>query len=98
MTDNENINLGGASLAAFLDRIGLPPVVRDRVVEIDRILADELASESPDADGCADLVLEAADLISDANPPGFDWSGWGDDHDPGDVDRFDFDAIEWGEE
>lgn len=63
------------SLSDFLGRIGIPQTARDRVVEIDRILADELASEDLDADGCADLVLEAADLISDANPPGFDWSG-----------------------
>jgi len=96
MTDNENINLGWASLAVFLNRLGLPPVVRDRVVEIDRILADELASDEPDADGCADLVLEAADLIADANPPVFDWKGWDDDDDPGDVDGFDFDELDWG--
>ncbi len=90
---NDNINLGGASLAAFLDRIGLSPVARDRVIAIDRKLADGLASGDPDANGCADLVLEAADLISDANPPILDWKGW-----DADDDGFDFDAIEWGEE
>lgn len=93
-----NDSMTATGLFDFLGRIGLPHAARDRVVEIDRILADELASEDPDADGRADLLLEAADLISDANPPGFDWSGWGDDEDSGDVDCFDFDAIEWGEE
>ncbi|MDX0662047.1 hypothetical protein GOD61_03595 [Sinorhizobium medicae] len=79
MTDNENINLGGASLAVFLNGIGLPPVVRDRVVEIDRILADELAGHEPDAESCASLILEAGDLIADLDPPGFDFDGvgWG---------------------
>lgn len=89
---NDSINLDGANLAAFLDRIGLPPVARDRVIEIDRILADALASDDPNADGCAALAVEAADLISDANPPVFDWKGWdiddgiGDGFDPGDGD------------
>lgn len=95
---NDNINLGGPSLAAFLDRIGLPQAARDRVLEIDRILADALANDDPDADGCAALAVEAADLISDANPPILDWKGWDDDDDPGDVDGFDFDGLDWGKE
>ncbi len=69
---NDNIDLGGSSLVAFFDRIGLPPVARDRVVEIDRILAHELAGDEPDAEGCASLVLEAAGLIADRDRVGFD--------------------------
>lgn len=76
MTDE--IAISGPSLAAFLDRIGLPQAARDRVLEIDRILARQLASDDLDADGCASLVLEAADLITDLDPAGFDWSGWDD--------------------
>lgn len=92
---NDNIDLGGSSLVAFFDRIGLPPVARDRVVEIDRILAHELAGDEPDAEGCASLVLEAAGLIADRDPVGFDWRGWEDD--PGEATDFDLDGIEWGE-
>ncbi|MEH0292517.1 hypothetical protein V6R98_09945 [Agrobacterium sp. CCNWLW71] len=95
---NENNSLGGASFAAVLDRIGLPPVARDRVVEIDRILANELAGDEPDAEGCASLVLEAADLIADLDPTRFDWKDWDDDDDPGDVDGFHFDSLDWGAE
>lgn len=75
------------SLVNFLNRIGLPPVARDRVVEIDRKLAEELESDNPDANGSVALVLEAADIIADRDPPGFDWSGW--DETPGDNDSFD---------
>lgn len=96
---SNNINLGVASLATFLDRIGLPPVARDRVIEIDRILAAALVSGDPDVGDCAALAVEAADLISDANPPVFDWKGWdADDDDPGEVDGFDFDSLDWGKE
>lgn len=69
------------SLAGFLDRVGLPASARDRVIAIDRELARELESDHPDTDGCASLVLEAADLIANAEPLGFDWSAWGDDDD-----------------
>lgn len=96
---NDNITITGASLSDFLDRIGLPPVARDRVIAIDRKLADALASDDPDAGGCAALAVEVADLIADFDPPGFDWKGWdADDDDPGEMDGFDFDAIEWGED
>jgi len=95
---NDNINLDGPSLVAFLDRIGLPPVALDRVVEIDRILANELAGDEPDAEGCASLVLEAADLIADLDPTGFDWKDWDDVNHPGDVDGFDFHSLDWGAE
>lgn len=96
---SDDIIMTGASLSDFLARIELPQAARDRVIEIDRKLADALASDDPDANGCADLVLEAADLIADANPPVFDWKGWdADDDEPGDDDGFEFDAIEWGEE
>ena len=61
---NDNIDMNAASLADFLGRIGLPPVARDRVLEIDRTLASELASDQPDVNGCAALVIEAADLIA----------------------------------
>lgn len=70
---NDDTNLGGASLAAFLDRIELPPVAYARVIEIDRELADALASDDPDAVGCADLVLEAVDLITDLDLGGSKW-------------------------
>lgn len=92
---NHDITMTAASLATFLDRIGLPPVAPDRVAEIDRILASELAGDEPDAEGCASLVLEAADLIVDRDPVGFDWRGWEDD--PGEATDFDLDGIEWGE-
>lgn len=92
---NDDITMSGASLAAFLDRIGLPPVARGRVLEIDRILADELASGDLDADGCTALIVDAADLIADRDPAGFDWRGWEDD--PGEATDFDLDGIEWGE-
>lgn len=96
---NDNITMSAPSLSDFLDRVGLPPVSRDRVIEIDRILAGQLANGDPDADGCAALAVEAADLISDANPPILDWKGWdADDDDPGDGDGFDFDSLDWGKE
>lgn len=62
MTDT--ITLASGSLADFLDRLGLSQTARDRVVEIDRTLAEELESEKSNADRCADLVLEVADLVS----------------------------------
>jgi hypothetical protein len=92
MTD-ESTNL---SLSGFLDRVGLPASARDRVIAIDRELAWELESDHPDTDGCASLALEAADLIANAGPLGFDWSGW--DDNPAEVDSLGFDGIEWGEE
>ncbi len=94
---NHDINLGGTSLAAFLDRIGLPQVSRERVIEIDQELADAIASGDPDANDCADLVLEATDLIADLDPPGFDWKGWADDDDDlGEVDGIEIESIGWG--
>ena len=74
-----NIIMTAAGLSDFLAQIGLSPVARDRVIAIDRLLADELAGDEPDVDGCADLVIEAADLIADLDPSGFDWMGWDDD-------------------
>lgn len=85
MTDA--ITFGSPSLAAFLDRLGLPQAARDRVVEIDGTLAEELESDSPDADGCASLVLEAADLVSGRLRPALP---------PLEGFNFDFDAIDWG--
>ncbi|GES45368.1 hypothetical protein RsS62_46200 [Rhizobium dioscoreae] len=83
MTDT--ITFGSPSLAAFLDRLGLSQAARDRVAEIDQTLADELESDNPDADGCASLVLEVADLVSGGQwpllPP---------------LDGFNFDAMDWG--
>ncbi|MGH6763744.1 MAG: hypothetical protein ACRECW_19395 [Phyllobacterium sp.] len=67
------------SLVAFLNRVGLPSSARERVMEIDRELARELESDHPDTDGCASLVLEAADLISDRDLARFDWSDWDDE-------------------
>ncbi|WP_414900439.1 hypothetical protein [Rhizobium cremeum] len=67
------------TLAGFLDRVGLTAAARERVIAIDRALASELESDHPDTDGCASLVLEAADLIAYGGPLSFDWSGWGDD-------------------
>ncbi|MCZ7973954.1 hypothetical protein O9X80_05535 [Agrobacterium salinitolerans] len=69
------------SLAGFLDRLGLPPAARDRVIEIDRQLSEEIESDTVDADRCALLVFEAADLIADRDPPGFDFDGieWGEE-------------------
>lgn len=77
MTDD----ITSSSLAGFLDRVGLPASARDRVIAIDRELARELESDHPDTNGCASLVLEAADLIANAGPLGFDWSAWDDDDD-----------------
>lgn len=84
------------SLAGFLDHLGLSASARDRVIAIDRELARELESDHPDAHGCAELVIEATHLITDAGPLGFDWSGW--DDDPKEADSFDSDGIEGGEE
>lgn len=72
-----------SSLVAFLDRVGLPASARDRVIAIDRELARELESDHPDTDGCACLVLEAADLIAHGGPLGFDFNDmdWGADED-----------------
>lgn len=97
---NVNITMTTTSLAAaFLDQIGLPQASGKRVIEIDRELVDALASGDLDANGCADLVLEAADLIADLDPPRFDWRGWDDDDDdPGDDDVFDFESLGWGRE
>ncbi|MQW06358.1 hypothetical protein GHK45_22305 [Sinorhizobium meliloti] len=98
---NGNINLNGPRLADFLGRIGLPASARERVIAIDRTLAKELASDHPDVDGCASLVIEAADLIADRDPAGFDWNGWDngwDDDNPEDADSFDLDSVDWGEE
>ncbi|WP_208250074.1 hypothetical protein WGT02_14855 [Rhizobium sp. T1470] len=77
MTDE--IAIASPSLAGFLTRVGLIASARDRVIAIDRTLARELESDQPDADGCAELVLEAADLIANAGSWGFDWSGWDDE-------------------
>lgn len=71
---SDNITLASPSLFVFLDRLGLPLAARDRVIEIDRQLSDEIESDTADADRCALLVLEAADLISDRDPTGFDQS------------------------
>ncbi len=85
------------SLSGFLDRLGLPPAARDRVIEIDRQLSEKIDSDAVNSDRCALLIFEAADLIADRDPPGFDWTGWGDDN-PGDANSFDSDGVEWGEE
>ncbi|BCH63268.1 hypothetical protein RvVAT039_04840 [Agrobacterium vitis] len=95
---NDDIAIASASLADFLGRLRLPQATCDRVVEIDRKLAVELESVNLDAEGCAALVIEAADLVRNAALLAFDWSGWGDDDVPGDLYRFDFDGIEWGKE
>lgn len=84
---NENKSLGGGSLADFLaSRVALPASDRDRVAAIDRELSRELESDQPDTDGCASLVLEAADLIANAEPIGFDWSAW-DDNDGSEIEE-----------
>lgn len=67
------------SLAGFLDRVGLTASARERVIAIDRAIAAELESDELDAEGCAELVLEAVDLIANAGPLGFDWSAWDDE-------------------
>lgn len=69
------------SLSVFLDRLGLSPAARDRVFEIDQQLFEEIESDAADADRCALLVFEAADLIADSGPPGFDFDGieWGEE-------------------
>ncbi|MQB04243.1 hypothetical protein DXT91_08820 [Agrobacterium tumefaciens] len=78
---NDDINFNGPSLVAFLDRLGLPPVARDRVIEIDQQLSEEIESDAANAGRCALLVFEAADLIADRDPPGFDFDGieWGEE-------------------
>lgn len=92
----EEITLTSPSLPVFLDRLGLSTSARDRVIAIDRELARKFDSDELDADGCVSLVMEAADLIADLDPQGFDWRGW--DEDSGDAGIFDIDGIEWGEE
>ncbi|MCM2403433.1 hypothetical protein NBH20_19860 [Rhizobium sp. S153] len=78
---SDNITLASPSLFAFLDRLGLPPAARDRVIEIDQQLSEEIESDAANADHCALLVFEAADLIADRDPPGFDFDGieWGEE-------------------
>lgn len=83
MTDS--VTLGSGSLADFLDHLGLSPGACGRVVQIDRMLAEELEGETIDADRCTDLVLEAADLVSGGLRPLVPSSG-----------GFDFDAMDWG--
>lgn len=95
MTDEPD-EIASPDLAGFLYRVGLTASARARVIAIDQTLARELESDDLDAEGCAELILEAADLIANAPPLGFDWSDWN-DH-PGDSDSFDFDGIEWGAE
>ncbi|WP_457582378.1 hypothetical protein [Ensifer canadensis] len=92
MTDDIN----SASLAGFLTRVGLTASAQERVIAIDRALAVELESVELDAESCAELVIEAADLIASAGPLGFDWSGW--DDDPEEADSFNSDGIGWGKE
>lgn len=72
---NDNITVIAPSLSDFLARTGLPQAARDRVIEVDRILAVLLASGNPDAEGCAALAMEAADLIAGANLLVFDRKG-----------------------
>ena len=67
-----NDEIASASLVAFLDCLGLPQSARDRIVAIDRKLAGELESNNLDEEGCAALVIEAADLIADCDPSGFE--------------------------
>lgn len=93
MTD-ETDEIGSRDLADFLNRVGLAASARDRVIAIDRTLARELESDHPDADGCASLVLEAADIIANAGPLGFDWSGWDEDFVEG---TFDLSARDGGD-
>lgn len=81
------ITLDGPSLADFLNRLGLLQSARDRIIEIDRTLATELASERMDADRCAELVLEAADMLSGRLR-----------RLTSAISGFDFDAMDWGEE
>ncbi|MCQ1770364.1 hypothetical protein NOI24_03570 [Neorhizobium galegae] len=95
---NDDITLTSASPANFLDRLGLPHAARERVIAIDRTLAADLASDAPDAEGCAALVIEAADLVGNAALLAFDWSGWGNDDDVDGVDDFDFEGVEWCKE
>lgn len=73
--------IAGQSLAGFLNRVGLTASAREQVIAIDRALANELERDRPDAEGCASLVLEAADPVAHGGPLGVDWSGWGDDDD-----------------
>lgn len=95
---NDDITIASASLADFLGRLGLPQATCYRVVEVDRKLAGELESDNLDAEGCAALVIEAADLVRNAALMAFDWSGWNAEDDPGDADGFDLDNMEWGYE
>lgn len=85
MTDE--ITITSLGLAAVLDRLGLPPAARDRVEEIDRKLADELAGSTLDAELCASLVFEAADLIVRGEDARAVLNALGD-----------FDGMEWGVE
>jgi hypothetical protein len=76
-----DVSLGASGLADILVRLGLPAVARERIVEIDRKLSDELDDEAMDVERCASLVLEAADLVAGVDPAGLDWSDW-DEGDP----------------
>lgn len=76
---NDHITLGYPALADILVHLELPAVARKRIAEIDRTLSEELDDEAMDIELCASLVLEAAELVADVDPAGFDWSGWGED-------------------
>jgi hypothetical protein len=89
MTDE----ITSSSLAGFLDRVGLPASARDRMIAIDRELARQLESDHSDTDGCASLILEAADLIAHSGPLGFDWSGWADDDPTEDPEEEEIDHV-----
>ncbi len=69
---SDNITLASPSLFVFLDRLGLPLAGRDRLFEIDRQLSDEIESDMADANRCALLIFEVADLILDRDPTDFD--------------------------
>ncbi|NSZ85222.1 hypothetical protein G6L97_13710 [Agrobacterium tumefaciens] len=84
---NDHVALGYPVLADILVHLGLPAVARERIAEIDRKLSEELDDGAVDIERCASLVLEAAELVADVDPAGFDWSGWN-EGDPGEDDGF----------
>jgi hypothetical protein len=77
---NDHITLGYPVNADIVVHLGLPAVARERITEIDRTLSEELNDNAMDIERCASLILEAAELVADVDPAGFDWSGWGEDH------------------
>lgn len=64
----QTIILSGVGWDDFLDQVKVPASSLERVIELDHELVRRLDGVELDAGGCASLVLEAVDLITDSHP------------------------------